>query len=111
LNLLSASAKVVIDCRQLVAGGIRIISTLGPAVIIWSCHCCTDGSGTQAHAHASAHICSPIGAASPRYTAAINSSAHCDAPAIYAASVSHGVCRNAREAKGGNYSNGNRNSK
>jgi hypothetical protein len=81
----AASAKATLS---LIAGWIGIISTRGPAVIVWGCHCCTDGSGTQAHTHATAHVCSPIDAAA-MYASAID------------AAICQGVGRNARDAKGG----------
>jgi hypothetical protein len=102
--------------KQLIARWIGIVSAQRPAVVVRGCHCCTHGSGTQPDAHASGHVCSPIGAPSPRYTAAINSSAHCDAPAVcapavYAPAVSHGVSRNTRDSESGDYSNRNESSK
>src|ERR1700722_18867901 len=80
--------------KQLIARWIRIVSTLGPAVIVRCCHSRTDGSGTQPHPHAPAHICSPIDAA------AIDASAYGDASAIYAA-IGQGIGRNTRDAYGG----------
>jgi hypothetical protein len=101
---------------NLVARGIRIVPTLGPAVIVWGCHCRTNGSGTHAHAHATTHVCSAIDATSHRDAAAIDSSAidssaNCGAASIHAASVRECVSRNTRDAKDGDYSNGNGNSK
>jgi hypothetical protein len=46
-----------------IAGRVGVISAYGIVVIAWRYHCRTDGSGTDAYAHAAAHISSAIGAA------------------------------------------------
>jgi hypothetical protein len=55
--------KMARVARVLVAGRIRVISARDAVVVAWGYHCCTDGSGTNAHTHATAHIGSAISAA------------------------------------------------
>jgi hypothetical protein len=71
---------------KLITGRVGVISTRGPAIIVWGYRCCTDGSGTQAHAHATTHVGSAI-SASAISAAAINASNANTARAESAASV------------------------
>jgi hypothetical protein len=58
---------------KLITGRVGIISTRGPAIIVWGYRCCAEGSGTHAHADAHAHATTHVGSAIS--AAAINAAA------------------------------------
>ena len=73
--------------RVLVAGRIGVISAYGAVVITRGYHRCTDGSGTNAHTYAAAHIRSAISASSM------------NAARADTAAIRQSFCRNTRDAK------------
>ena len=97
-TIVTGNAKQI--AYVLVAGRIGVISAYGAVVIARGYHCCTDGSGTNAHTHAAAHVGSAISAAP--LTAADMNAARADSAAIR-----QGLCRNTCDAKDGGRGNGN----
>jgi hypothetical protein len=79
---------------NLIARRIGIISASCIVVIAWSYHCCTEGSGTNAHAHATTDIGSSIDAATM------------DATDASTASIRLGIGRHTRDAHDGSRRNG-----
>jgi hypothetical protein len=90
---------------NLLAGWVRVITASDTVVVARRYDRCADGSGTNAHADATAYLASAISFAAINTSDA--STARLEAADTATAPIRQGISRNARDAKHGDRSNGN----